>query len=143
MSWLDGELTTMALCWRLERRDGVGIGLTAHDRDLMIDGNVYRSNPGMTPSAIKRGDGGDASSMDVAGAMTSAAIIANSEIGTRISIFGVLSGVCEPEPPASMTKRPEPCPIDADGGMKPWSCFKTVAARLAGAAGRRHPGFRR
>jgi uncharacterized phage protein (TIGR02218 family) len=83
MSWLSGELTTMALCWRLERRDGVGIGLTAHDRDLMIDGNRYRSSPGMTPSAIKRGDGGDASSMDVTGAMSSAAISEADLVGGR------------------------------------------------------------
>lgn len=38
MSFLDGTLTTIALCWRVERRDGVAIGLTDHDRDLVIDG---------------------------------------------------------------------------------------------------------
>jgi hypothetical protein len=52
MSFLDRDLTTVALCWRVERRDGVTIGLTAHDRDLAIDGLVYRAAPGMTPSAI-------------------------------------------------------------------------------------------
>ena len=39
---LDGDLTTIALCWRIERRDGVTIGLTDHDRDLVIDGLVHR-----------------------------------------------------------------------------------------------------
>src|SRR3546814_4805811 len=49
--FLDGDLTTIALCWRLERRDGVTIGLTTHDRDLMIGGLLHRAAPGMTPSA--------------------------------------------------------------------------------------------
>lgn len=69
-----GELSTLALCWRLERRDGVAIGLTAHDRDLVIDGLVYRAAPGMTPSAIRRTDSLEADSMEARGALTSAAI---------------------------------------------------------------------
>ncbi|UIJ45857.1 DUF2163 domain-containing protein [Sphingomonas cannabina] len=94
MSWLDEPVTTLALCWRLERRDGVGIGLTAHDRDLVIDGNIYRASPGMVPSAIKRGDGADPSSMDVSGALTSAAIrerdlLAGRWDGARVAIFAV------------------------------------------------------
>jgi uncharacterized phage protein (TIGR02218 family) len=91
VSWLDGELTSLALCWRLERRDGVAIGLTAHDRDLLIDGNPYRASPGMIPSAIRRG-GADASSMDVEGALTSGAIserdlLAGRWDGARVAIF--------------------------------------------------------
>ncbi len=54
VAWLTGELTTIALCWRIERRDGVTIGLTGHDRDLEVDGLVYRAAPGMTPSAVRR-----------------------------------------------------------------------------------------
>jgi hypothetical protein len=67
MSWLEGELTSVAICWRVERRDGVTIGLTAHDRDLAIDGLIYRAAPGMTPSAVSRSAALDADSMDVAG----------------------------------------------------------------------------
>ena len=76
MGFLQGPLSTIALCWRIERRDGIAIGLTAHDRDLTIDGLVHRAAPGMTPSAIKRSDGLDADTMDVTGALTSAAISA-------------------------------------------------------------------
>jgi uncharacterized phage protein (TIGR02218 family) len=77
MAFLEGPLSTVALCWRIERRDGIAIGLTAHDRDLTIDGLVHRAAPGMTPSAIKRSDGLDADTMDVAGALTSDAIRAD------------------------------------------------------------------
>jgi uncharacterized phage protein (TIGR02218 family) len=94
MTFLDGDLTTIALCWRIERRDGVAIGLTAHDRDLVIDGLVHRAAPGVTPSAIKRGEGLDADTMDVTGALTSAAIrerdlIAGRWDGARVMLFAV------------------------------------------------------
>lgn len=94
MSFLSGDLTTVALCWRVERRDGVTIGLTGHDRDLMIDGLLYRAAPGMTPSAIKRGDGLDADTMDVAGALTSSAIgegdlLVGRWDGAQVTLFAV------------------------------------------------------
>ena len=76
MNILDNELTTLAFCWRVERRDGVAIGLTSHDRDLTIDGLVHRAAPGMTPSAIRREAGLEPDTADIAGALTAAAITA-------------------------------------------------------------------
>lgn len=92
MTVLDGDLTTIALCWRIERRDGVAIGLTDHDRDLTLDGIVHRAAPGMTPSAIKRSDGLDADTMEIAGALTSGAISAADLLagrwdGARVRLF--------------------------------------------------------
>ncbi|MCB2015852.1 MAG: DUF2163 domain-containing protein [Sphingobium sp.] len=68
------ELVTLAFCWRLERRDGVAIGLTSHDRDLVIGGIIYEAAPGLVPSAIRRGTGLEPESMDLKGAITSDAI---------------------------------------------------------------------
>ncbi|WP_312490788.1 DUF2163 domain-containing protein [Sphingomonas sp.] len=68
------SLTGWVLCWRIARRDGVTIGLTGHDRDLWLDGLCYRSAPGLTPSAVVRGDGLEADLMEASGALTSAAI---------------------------------------------------------------------
>jgi len=73
-AWLDPELTTLAFCWRLDRRDGVSLGFTSHDRDLVIDGLAYRAAPGMTPSAISVSDGFEVDTLDIAGALTSDAI---------------------------------------------------------------------
>jgi len=73
-SFLERKLTTLAFCWRVERRDGICLGFTSHDRDLEIGGLVYRSAPGMLPSAISVSDGFDASTLDVAGALTSDSI---------------------------------------------------------------------
>ncbi|TCQ01438.1 putative phage protein (TIGR02218 family) [Sphingomonas sp. PP-F2F-A104-K0414] len=92
--FLDAELATIALCWLIERRDGVAVGLTAHDRDLVVGGLVHRAAPGMTPSAIQRADGLEADTMDVAGALTSAAIgerdlLAGRWDGARVVLFAV------------------------------------------------------
>src|SRR3546814_5169312 len=48
--WLRAEVVTLAWCWRLARRDGVVIGFTSQDRDLVIGGLAYRAAPGMKPS---------------------------------------------------------------------------------------------
>lgn len=74
VDFLDRELVTAALCWRLERRDGVALGFTSHDRDLVVDGLVYRAAPGMLPSAVSLSDGFDADSLDVKGALTADAL---------------------------------------------------------------------
>jgi uncharacterized phage protein (TIGR02218 family) len=92
MDWLAEPLATAALCWRVERRDGVAVGLTAHDRDLPIDGLLYRASPGMLPSAIERAVGLEADTMEVAGALTAAAIteadlLAGRWDGARVVVF--------------------------------------------------------
>jgi uncharacterized phage protein (TIGR02218 family) len=94
MSIVDGELTSLAFCWRLERRDGVCLGFTTHDRDLTIDDLHYRAAPGMLPSAITLSDGFDPDTLDVAGALTSAAITgedlaAGRWDGAALTIFAV------------------------------------------------------
>jgi uncharacterized phage protein (TIGR02218 family) len=88
------ELTHLALCWRVERRDGVAIGLIAHDRDLVVDGLVHRAAPGMVPSAVIRSAGLEADTMDVAGALTADAIaqedlLAGRWDGARVAVFAV------------------------------------------------------
>jgi uncharacterized phage protein (TIGR02218 family) len=76
VSILDRALTTLALCWRLERRDGLCTGFTTHDRNLVIDHLRYRAAPGMLPSSISLSDCFDADSLEVSGALTSEAITA-------------------------------------------------------------------
>lgn len=76
-AWALPELTTMALCWRLDRADGVTIGFTSHDRDLAIGGILYLATPGMVPSAIRQSDGFDVDTLDLRGALTHDAITAD------------------------------------------------------------------
>lgn len=69
--WFAQPLSTLAFAWRVERRDGITLGFTSHDRDLVIGGLVYASAPGMLPSAIERSDGLEADDVRLAAALTS------------------------------------------------------------------------
>lgn len=93
-AFLNPDLTTIALCWRLARRDGITLGFTTHDRDLAIGGLVYRAAPGMLPSAIALSDGFDLDSVDIEGALTADAIraadlAAGRWDGAQVAIFMV------------------------------------------------------
>jgi uncharacterized phage protein (TIGR02218 family) len=68
------DLTTIAVCWRVARADGVVLGFTTHDRALDIARLRYEAAPGMTPSAISIGDGLEVDTMEFAGALSAAAI---------------------------------------------------------------------
>jgi len=70
------ELEGVATFWRIERRDGVTLGFTGHDRDLWFDGVLHRAAPGMLPSAIRRDAGVGADSAEIRGALTHDAISA-------------------------------------------------------------------
>ncbi len=69
--WFARPLTTLAFAWRVERRDGITLGFTSHDRDLSIGGLIHRTAPGMLPSAIERSDGLDADDVQLSAALTS------------------------------------------------------------------------
>ena len=75
--WLAGLLTSAAYGWRLERRDGVTLGFTSHDRDVEVDGLLHRASPGMVPSSITETLGIDTDGLDVRGAITADAIRAD------------------------------------------------------------------
>ena len=74
MGIADGELTSLALCWRLERLDGAGIALTSHDEALTSNDERYEPAPGMTPAAVTRGLGLEPHSGEAAGSLSSAAL---------------------------------------------------------------------
>jgi uncharacterized phage protein (TIGR02218 family) len=92
VDWLQSELTTMAFCWRLARSDGVTLGLTSHDRPLLIDGLHYDAAPGMVPSALEHSISFESSAVDLAGALTSSAIssadiMAGRWDGAKLTLF--------------------------------------------------------
>jgi uncharacterized phage protein (TIGR02218 family) len=70
----EGELTSVALCWRLERSDGAGLGLTSHDRSVVREGVTYHPSPGIVPASVSRSLGLDAHSGEIAGVLSSDAL---------------------------------------------------------------------
>lgn len=75
-SSLSGKVTTLALCWKLTRGDGLVLGFTGHDHDLVVGGVRYLSRPGMTPSAILHSMELSADSMETQGYLNSAGLTA-------------------------------------------------------------------
>jgi uncharacterized phage protein (TIGR02218 family) len=71
---LTADLTTLAVCWRVVRSDGIALGFTTHDRPLIVSGMRYDSAPGMVPSAIVGTDDLEVDGMDIGGALTADAI---------------------------------------------------------------------
>lgn len=51
--FFDRELDTAATFWRVFRSDGVTLGFTSHDLDLVFGGMTHRSAPGMVPTAVR------------------------------------------------------------------------------------------
>ncbi len=68
---LDGGATTLCNCWRLTRADGLVMGFTDHDRDLVFDGVTYEAAAGFTASALESSSGLAVDNLDILGALVS------------------------------------------------------------------------
>lgn len=89
-----GEVTTLATCWKLTRRDSVVFGFTDHDADISFDSVNYKAASGFTPSAIQNTaslsvDNLDVEGMLTAGSITEADIMAGLYDFAEIEIFMV------------------------------------------------------
>lgn len=52
-SHIRSEVSTLATCWRMTRRDGVEMFLTDHDEDLLFQGNTYLAMLGFNRTAVE------------------------------------------------------------------------------------------
>lgn len=71
---LDGGVTTLCWCWRVERSDGAVAGFTDHDEDLSFDGVTYRARGGFQPGEIRSELGFSVDAASVAGALDGEAL---------------------------------------------------------------------
>jgi uncharacterized phage protein (TIGR02218 family) len=100
MTIADGELTSMAMCWRVERADGAGLALTSHDGPILSGGVLHSPAPGMVPAAVTRKRGLEPHSAEVAGALISDALSApDLAIGRWNGARVTLSAVDWTDPP--------------------------------------------
>lgn len=63
--------TTLARCFALTRRDGLVMGFTDHDRDLVFDGITFRAGTGLTAKAIQQATGLSVDNTEAFGALSS------------------------------------------------------------------------
>jgi uncharacterized phage protein (TIGR02218 family) len=70
------EVTTLANCWQLLRRDGRGFYFTDHDQDITISGNTYLSALGYQPTALQADASLAVDNMEVSGILDDETLIA-------------------------------------------------------------------
>jgi uncharacterized phage protein (TIGR02218 family) len=71
---LAGEATTLCRCWRATRADGVQLGFTDHDSDLVFDGIIFRAATGLDAAEAALGPGLAVGGGEVAGALSTDAL---------------------------------------------------------------------
>lgn len=73
---IQGDVTTLATCWKITRTDGVIKTYTDCDRDILYASNTYLSIVGFTPSSIESKDDFSVDNVDVAGVLETGYITA-------------------------------------------------------------------
>jgi uncharacterized phage protein (TIGR02218 family) len=66
---LDGGVMTLCRCWRLQRRDGVVMGFTDHDQDIVFGGVAFRANSGLSSSEATSRLGLSVDGAEISGAL--------------------------------------------------------------------------
>lgn len=69
-----GEVTTLATCWKLTRRDSTILGFTDHDCDIVFDTLTYKAATGFSPSAVANSASLQVDNLDVEGMLASESI---------------------------------------------------------------------
>lgn len=78
------EVTSLATCWRITRRDGVEFFFTDHDVDIVYDGNTYRADASYSRTAIQNDSTLAVDNLEVLGVFDSAEI---TEEDMRVGLF--------------------------------------------------------
>jgi uncharacterized phage protein (TIGR02218 family) len=68
---LDSGATTLAWCWRIERRDGAIFGFTDHDRALAFGGTSYEPHSGFAAAELRHRADLSVDAQDAEGALSS------------------------------------------------------------------------
>ncbi|ANU06602.1 DUF2163 domain-containing protein [Paraurantiacibacter namhicola] len=89
------ELEGTATFWRILRRDGVALGFTSHDRDLMLGSLRLRAAPGMLSAAISRTADFAPDSAEIRGALAHDAIAAEELSNGQFDGAQVESGIVD------------------------------------------------
>ncbi len=66
---LDSGATTLCWCWRIIRQDGVMLGFTEHDADLVFDGLTWKASVGLRPGVIENAVGYATDTSQASGAL--------------------------------------------------------------------------
>lgn len=73
---MSGGTTTVCHAWSVARRDGVVMGFTDHDRDLVFEGVTFRAGTGLSAGALQQVSGLAVDNAEASGALSDAGITA-------------------------------------------------------------------
>lgn len=68
---LVGGVTTLCWCWKVVRKDGVIMGFSDHDVDLLIDGVIYESDTGLSGTELHETAGLSVDNAEISGVLNS------------------------------------------------------------------------
>lgn len=71
---LAGEVTSLAVCWKLTLVGGTVMGFTDHTSDLTVSSQLYKAATGFSPTSVETKDKFSVDNLDVAGILDAAAI---------------------------------------------------------------------
>ncbi|NBO18584.1 MAG: DUF2163 domain-containing protein [Proteobacteria bacterium] len=71
---LAGEVTSLAICWKLTLVDNSVLGFTDHTSDLTVSSQLYKAATGFSPTSIETKDKFSVDNLDVAGILDSSSI---------------------------------------------------------------------
>jgi len=71
---LAGEVTSLAVCWKLTLVSGAVMGFTDHTSDLTIASQLYKAATGFSPTSVETTDKFSVDNLDVAGILDAASI---------------------------------------------------------------------
>lgn len=81
---LKSRVTTLATCWKLTRTDGVVMGFTDHEVDLVVGGTTYAASSGYTRSAIQSNSTLAVDNMELEGIITGLGL---SDVDIRAGVY--------------------------------------------------------
>ena len=68
------EVTTLATCWKVTRRDGTVMGFTDYDAELIVDTVTYQATTGFTPTAVESSAALNVDNLDIEGLLDATTI---------------------------------------------------------------------
>jgi uncharacterized phage protein (TIGR02218 family) len=74
LAHLKSGATTVCRAWSVTRKDGLVLGFTDHDRDLIFGGITCRANTGMTARALQQTTGLSVDNSEAIGALSDASV---------------------------------------------------------------------
>lgn len=88
---IEGPTTTLAMLWKIERRDGGILGMTSHDQDITFESLSYKASSAVNPSTLEAKASGGVDSTELAAVLeddriTREALLAGAYDGAEVTL---------------------------------------------------------